>query len=678
MNQVLAEDAAAGTQPMVAPATKSRGRGAYTPTHNHKNTGMSGSDSIDDLQLLAGTAARARGDALFPALAQYLARALNASEALVSENIGGARVRTLAVFAHGAHEPNYEYELAGTPCAAVIAGDPVHHASGLAERFPHAARGYDGYFGLPLLSADGTVLGHMCVYDASALPVSERQKLLCEIFAGRAAAELQRLRAERELRASEERFRDLFDEAPIAYVHEGLDSRFIRANRTAMRVLGITPEDVPTMVGMSLIPDTPDAQRRVKEAFESVGKGADTSGVVLELRRKNDGRHIFIQWWSRPDPSGQFTRTMFVDITDRVLMEREQQRLQAQNRYLQEEIKSVHNFEEIIGSSPGLLKVLDDVRRVAPTDATVLIAGETGTGKELVARAIHSASRRADRPFIKLNCAALPSGLVESELFGHEKGAFSGAVQRREGRFELANGGTIFLDEIGELSLEVQAKLLRVLQEQEFERVGSSNTLKVDVRVVAATNRDLRKAVREREFREDLYYRLNVFPVELPPLRARAEDVPLLVQFFVQKYASRIGRRVEGVDPDALLALSRYPWPGNIRELENLIERALILNSGPCLTIPVELLSLHASPEPVRVPTGAAAPGAHPAKELDELERTGLHDVQREHILRVLRATHWVIEGDAGAALKLGMKPATLRHRMKKLGIDRSMQFAAS
>jgi transcriptional regulator with GAF, ATPase, and Fis domain len=322
--------------------------------------------------------------------------------------------------------------------------------------------------------------------------------------------------------------------------------------------------------------------------------------------------------------------------------------------------------------------VLDDVRRVAPTDATVLIAGETGTGKELVARAIHSASRRADRPFIKLNCAALPSGLVESELFGHEKGAFSGAVQRREGRFELANGGTIFLDEIGELSLEVQAKLLRVLQEQEFERVGSSNTLKVDVRVVAATNRDLRKAVREREFREDLYYRLNVFPVELPPLRARAEDVPLLVQFFVQKYAPRIGRRVEGVDPDALLALSRYPWPGNIRELENLIERALILNNGPCLTIPGELLSLHATPEPVRVATGAAAPGVHPAKELDELERTGLHDVQREHILRVLRATHWVIEGDAGAALRLGMKPATLRHRMKKLGIDRSMQFAAS
>jgi PAS domain S-box-containing protein len=555
----------------------------------------------------------------------------------------------------------------------VLKGDIVHVESGLADRFPHTSRGYQGYFGVPLTAADGTVLGHMCVYDSSALPVSQRQRLLCDIFAGRAAAELQRLRAEQELRNSEERFRDLFDEAPIAYVHEGLDSRFIRANRTAMRVLGITPEDVPTMFGRSLVPDTPDAQRRVKEAFESVGKGTDTSGVVLELRRKCDGRHIFIQWWSRPDPSGTFTRTMFVDITERVALEREQKRLQSQNRYLQEEIKSVHNFEEIIGASPGLLKVLDDVRRVAPTDATVLIAGETGTGKELVARAIHSSSRRADRPFIKLNCAALPSGLVESELFGHEKGAFSGALAKREGRFELANGGTIFLDEIGELSLEVQAKLLRVLQEQEFERVGSSHTLRVDVRVVAATNRDLRKAVRDKEFREDLYYRLNVFPIELPALRARAGDIPLLAQHFVQKYAPRVGRRIDAIDTDALLALSRYPWPGNIRELENLIERALILNTGSTFTVAPELLIVHAPAADAPRPSAPAVP----YEEREELERTGLHDVQRQHILRVLRSTHWVIEGEAGAALKLGMKPATLRHRMKKLGIDRSMRHAA-
>jgi formate hydrogenlyase transcriptional activator len=639
---------------------------------------MQGAD-LDELQLLAAGAARLRGDALFPELARIIAQALGGSEALISEVVDKEHVRTVAVFANGASEPNYEYELSGTPCREVLEGRTLHVESGLADRYPHTSAGYQGYFGVPLMSTDGIVLGHLCVYDASALTLAPRQKLFCEIFAGRAAGELQRLAVERQLRESEDRFRDLFDEAPIAYVHEDLDSRFIRANRTAMRVLGITPEDVPTMVGKSLIPDTPDAQRRVKEAFESINKGTDTSGVILELKRKNDGRHIFIQWWSRPDPSGKFTRTMFVDITDRVALEREQKRLQSQNRYLQEEIKSVHNFEEIIGASAGLVKVLDNVRRVAPTEATVLICGETGTGKELVARAIHSAGRRADRPFIKLNCAALPTSLVESELFGHEKGAFSGAVARREGRFELANGGTIFLDEIGELGLDVQAKLLRVLQEQEFERVGSSNTIKVDVRIVAATNRDLRKAVRDGEFREDLYYRLSVFPVELPPLRARAEDIPLLVQFFAQKYAPRVGRRIDGVDPDTLIALSRYPWPGNIRELENLVERALILNTASVLKVPPEMLAVHDRAQ--QAEAAAAATGMHrlpafpvpaPNVQIDETENTGLHHVQREHILRVLNATHWVIEGNSGAALKLGMKPATLRHRMKKLGIARA------
>jgi formate hydrogenlyase transcriptional activator len=640
---------------------------------------MEGTDTLDELSLLAATASRARGEALFPALAENIAKALKGSESLISEVVGKDRVRTLAVFAHGASEPNYEYDLAGTPCQAVLSGEVVHLESGLADRFPHTSQGYEGYFGVPLTGADGTILGHLCVYDASALPISKRQQLFCEVFAGRAAGELQRLHAERRLLESEERFRDLFDEAPIAYVHEGLDSRFIRANRTAMRVLGLTPEDLPTMYGKSLAPDTPDAQRRLKDAFESIGKGTDTSGVILELRRKNDGKHIFIQWWSRPDPAGQYTRTMFVDITDRVLMEREQARLQAQNRYLQEEIKSVHNFDEIIGASSGLVKVLDNVSRVAPTDATVLIWGETGTGKELIARAIHSASRRADRPFIKLNCAALPAGLVESELFGHERGAFSGALTRREGRFELANGGTIFLDEIGELKLETQAKLLRVLQEQEFERVGSSNTMKVDVRIVAATNRDLRKAVHEGEFRDDLYYRLNVFPVELPPLRARVEDIPLLVQFFAQKYAPRVGRRLDGIDPETLVNLTRYSWPGNIRELENLIERALILSSGSVLKIPPEMLAVHAVAERIdplaalSIAPRSSIQHTAPPPASSSSDDTGLHNVQRAHILRVLDATQWVIEGTSGAAVKLGMKPATLRHRMKKLGIARNV-----
>src|SRR5262249_12592600 len=275
-------------------------------------------------------------------------------------------------------------------------------------------------------------------------------------------------------------------------------------------------------------PDTPEAQRRVREALASIGRGTDTSGVVLELRRKDNGRPLWVQWWSKPAPNGKYTRTMIVDITERVLVEQEKARLQQQNQYLQEDIKAVHNFEEIIGQSPPLLAVLNNVRQVAPLDTSVLITGETGTGKELIARAIHSSSKRADRPLIKINCAALPTALVESELFGHEKGASTGAIARRIGRFELAHGGTIFLDEIGDIPPDAQAKLLRVLQEREFDRVGGSRPIPADVRVIAATNRDLPQAVRDRTFREDLYYRLNVFPIALPPLRERRQDIPLL------------------------------------------------------------------------------------------------------------------------------------------------------
>ncbi|MGH8768473.1 MAG: sigma 54-interacting transcriptional regulator, partial [Burkholderiales bacterium] len=358
--------------------------------------------------------------------------------------------------------------------------------------------------------------------------------------------ELQR-QASQALAESEERFRDLFDEAPIAYVHEGLDSRFIRANRAAMRTLGIKPEDIAGTYGKSFIPDTPDAQRRLHEAFESIGRGTDTSGVVLELRRKDNGKPLWIQWWSKPDPSGTYTRTMFVDITDRVLMEQEKARLEAQNTYLQEEIQTEHNFEEIIGASSAIKKVFKAIEQVAATDSTVLLIGETGTGKELIARAIHNLSKRKDRVLVKVNCAAIPAGLIESDLFGHEKGAFTGALARKIGRFELADGATIFLDEIGDLPLELQAKLLRVLQEGECERVGSTKTLKVNVRVIAATNRDLEKTVQQGGFRPDLYYRLNVFPIHLPALRERRGDIPLLVKYFAGKHSAKLGKKIETI-----------------------------------------------------------------------------------------------------------------------------------
>jgi formate hydrogenlyase transcriptional activator len=617
---------------------------------------------VDEIGLLRsiaeGTASSTGGD-LFCKLVRHLAEAIGMRHSLVSAFQGGELLRTLAFWSNGNFAANVEYRLCGTPCEEVIGGRNCFIPNGVQAKYATREKGIEAYFGVPLKAQNGKVLGHLCAFDEAPHALNPRTLYLFQIFAGRAAAQLEHLCTDKELLEKEDQLRDLFEEAPIAYVHEAIDTRFIRANRAALRILGVKPEEVPFMYGRSLIPDIPDAQRELKGVLESVRRGTDTGGVVLELRRKDDGRQVFIQWWSKPDPSGTYTRTMFVDITDQILLEREQERLQAQNSYLREEINSVHNFEEIVGSSPGLGGVLHDVQRVAPTDATVLILGETGTGKELIARAIHSASKRADKPFIKINCAALPAGLIESELFGHERGAFSGAIQRRIGRFELANGGTIFLDEVGEVSGDVQIKLLRVLQEQEFERIGGKQTIKCDVRVISATNRDLPNAVASGVFRADLFYRLNVFPVKLPPLRDRSEDIPLLVQFFVQKYAPKVGRQVNAIEGKTIDRLLRYDWPGNIRELENIVHRALILGSAPVLSIGKDVLQVATQAAERAPPTRAVAP----AIDLDS--------VQREHILTTLRQTEWVVEGKLGAAVKLGMKPATLRHRMKKLGISR-------
>lgn len=324
-------------------------------------------------------------------------------------------------------------------------------------------------------------------------------------------------------------------------------------------------------------------------------------------------------------------------------------RLEQENIYLQEEIKLEHNFDEIIGRSKPLKAALKKIERVAPTDTTVLILGETGTGKELIARAIHSRSARKERPLVKVNCATLPANLIESELFGHEKGAFTGALQKRIGRFELAHGGTIFLDEIGELPLELQAKLLRVLQEGEFERLGNPRTLKVDVRVLAATNRNLEQEVRSNRFRQDLYYRLSVYAITLPPLRERKEDLPLLVQALVHKFNKKLGKRIDQIPQKTLERLENYAWPGNIRELENVIERAII--NAPDAILRVEL------PETAML-------------SRDEQDKP-LEEIEREHILRILEKTEWKIAGPGGAAEILGINPSTLRSRIQKLGITK-------
>jgi formate hydrogenlyase transcriptional activator len=334
------------------------------------------------------------------------------------------------------------------------------------------------------------------------------------------------------------------------------------------------------------------------------------------------------------------------------------QTLREEKLYLQDEIRTEYNFEEIIGDSMSLRRILDQLQTAAPTDSTILILGETGTGKELIARAIHHLSARREKTLVKVNCAAIPTGLLESELFGHEKGAFTGAIAQRIGRFELAHRGTIFLDEVGDIPLELQPKLLRVLQEQEFERLGSVRTTRVDVRVVAATNVDLAQKVAANQFRSDLYYRLNVFPITIPPLRERKEDIPVLVRYFAQKYARRMKKPVEAIPMKAMAALTEYHWPGNVRELENFIERSVILSHGAELQIPLGELRGRLK-IPVIVPLQAS----------DGIAT--LEHAEREHIVRALREAEWIVGGPKGAAMRLGMKRTTLQSRIKKLGIAR-------
>ena len=353
-------------------------------------------------------------------------------------------------------------------------------------------------------------------------------------------------------------------------------------------------------------------------------------------------------------------------------VERLKTRLEQENAYLQQEISEHAHHHEIIGNSPALRKVLANVDLVADAGTSVLIHGETGTGKELIARALHERSRRRARPMVKLNCSAISAGLVESELFGHVKGAFTGASDRRVGRFELANGGTIFLDEVSELPLDTQTKLLRVLQEGEFEPVGSSKTIKADVRVIAATNRDLQKDVAAGRFRADLFYRLNVFPINVPALRERREDIPVLAQHFLERFARKFGKALKRIDPESLRRLQEYSWPGNIRDLQNTIERAAILSPGDSLVVN---WTLEAASPAAMSPTVPASNGGSraPNRELETAsgDESSLAEMERQHILAILKKTRGVIEGPAGAARLLNLKPSTTRFRIKKLGIKR-------
>ena len=450
-----------------------------------------------------------------------------------------------------------------------------------------------------------------------------------------------RKRAEEANRERELQYRDLYENAPIAYFSLSADGIIQMANRKAADLVGYKIEELTGRSAFDLYADSESA-RKVFGRFKA---GKEIRGEELEVRR-SDGRSVWISLTVQPvhDPDGAVlgSRSMMADIT------REKQAQQV----LSDEVRAKYDYDEIVGNSPVLLEVMEKVQMVAPTDSTVLILGETGTGKELICRAIHHLSRRSSKPVVKLNCAAIPSGLIESELFGHEKGAFTGAVTQKQGRFELAHEGTIFLDEIGDIPLDMQPKLLRLLQEQEFERVGGTRTIKVDTRVITATHRDLQQMVQEGTFREDLFYRLNIFPITIPPFRERPEDIPLLARYFARRVCGRLGRTDSDFSEAALERLLEYSWPGNVRELENIVERAVILCAGGSIDA-----------EHIQVDVGSGPLPEGPFRTLETVEK--------QHIVEALESTGGKVSGKGGAAELLGLKPTTLLARMKKKGIDR-------
>jgi formate hydrogenlyase transcriptional activator len=515
--------------------------------------------------LVAGTAVT--GKEFFPAYVRHVAAALDVHCATVTElaNEQNSRLRTLAAWVGKGWVENYEYDVTHAPCGQVVHERKFFYCrERVQEMFPQCSGLADlnavSYMGAPLFNSAGRLIGNLCIIDNKQLKDEQRAKSIMEIFAARAAAEIERKRAEDSLRKSEE---------------------------------------------------------ELKQALTEV--------------------------------------------------ERLKERLEAENVYLRREVSEAYRDREIVGRSEAIRKVLQQVKQVAGTDMTVLVLGETGTGKELVARAVHGQSGRRERPLVKVNCSALPGELIESELFGHERGAFTGATGRQVGRFELADGGTIFLDEVGDLPLKLQSKLLRVLQEGEFERLGSGKTIKVDVRVIAATNRNLLEGMQRGRFRPDLYYRLNVYPIQLPPLRERREDIALLAELFLREASGRLGRLFDPISAEVLEALTRYEWPGNVRELQNVIERAAVISIERQLQLPEEWSAGWKQVNTVSAPPVEGAP-LHSNRPLQE---SSLDEVGKNYILRILEQTGWRVEGPKGAAKILGLNPSTLRSRMLKLGIRR-------
>jgi PAS domain S-box-containing protein len=622
------------------------------------------------LRFLLQSAARETGDAFYRTLVRNLAEAIGTFGAWVTEYDPAARRLRALAFHLGGDFIAWESAIDGTPCAEVVDNArPVFLADRAFELYPGDPELRKtkavSYLGVPLQDPDGTVIGHLAVLDTRPMPKDPRILALLQLFAERASAELRRLRSEREIKDREERLSGLFGGAMDAILELDGSLRVTLANRAAEEVLGGGAAGLAGLDFRRLLAE--DDARRLESLAKELGSaaaGRRNTWIPGVLRARTiDGREVAAEaTLACHHRAGKLFHTLILrDLRARIAAEARIRSLDSEARYLREELSELASFDDILGRSPALVGVLREIEQVAGTDASVLVLGETGTGKELVARAIHRASRRREGPLVRLNCAAIPSNLIESELFGHERGAFTGAVERREGRFALADGGTIFLDEIGELSPELQAKLLRVLQEGEFEPVGSSKTVKVDVRVISATHRDLSAMRKEGKFREDLFYRLGVYPLRVPPLRERGEDVLLLAEHFAKKHAKKLGREPAALTEAGRAALRGYDWPGNVRELANVIERAVITSRDGRLDLDRAIPRTDAP----------AAPTRNSVLELRVRTAAELEALERENLRLALEASGWKVSGAGGAAERLGMPPTTLSSRMRALGIKK-------
>ena len=621
--------------------------------------------------ILEGTASET-GERFFMALVDNLARALGTIGAWVTEYLPQTRtLRALAFRLDDQWVQDYEHPIDGSPCRVVLEERRlVHYADRILELFPQQPTlrrmGAVSYMGVPLTDLDGTILGQLAVMDRRVMPARSESVTIFEIFAGRAAAELRRLRAERAVRAREAQLAGLIDSALDTIVQLDAELGVVGMNPAARRTFGVSGGAGGVARDLMDLLAAEDAERLRRLAKELVSRPAGDRSAWISgglTGRTAEGASFPAEGTlSLFELEGQHHFTLIVrNVNERLEAERRIRSLTEETEYLRAELRELGRVGEISGRSERLVQVLRDLREVAPTDTTVLILGETGTGKELFARALHAASGRRDKPLVKVNCAAIPATLIESEFFGHERGAFTGATGKRDGRFTLADGGTIFLDEVGELPIDLQSKLLRVLQEGEFEPVGSSRTRRVDVRVVAATNRDLFRSVSEGKFREDLYYRLSVFPMTLPALRERGDDVVLLADEFAQQFARRMGRHVEPVTPAMAARLKSYSWPGNVRELQNVVERAIITSRDGHLNLD------RALPQTTAAQTGerTGAPGG--LLTMEDLAR-----LERDNLREALERSAWKVSGEDGAARLLGIAPSTLTSRMKALGLRRA------